>query len=129
MGRDTVSPGAKLNVFVGQGEKGRHITKIVMIEDSGKSNMPTNATLPAPRPRRVEADLSAGKEVLGKVKWFSVEKGIGFVAAGDGGQDVFVHISIVQKAQMVSLSEGQRIPMRVTETPKGRHAVSITVAD
>jgi CspA family cold shock protein len=129
MGRDTVSPGAKLNVFVGQGEKGRHVTKIAAIEDSGKSSTPTHGTSSATRPKRVEADLSAAKEVLGKVKWFSVEKGMGFVEAEDGGRDIFVHISVVKKAQMASLSEGARISMRVTETPKGRQAVSIAVAD
>jgi len=59
------------------------------------------------------------------VKWFSAEKGMGFVTAEDGGKDVFVHISVVRKAGLADLSEGQRISMRVTETDKGRQAVSI----
>ena len=65
------------------------------------------------------------KEVLGTVKWFSAEKGMGFVGADDGGKDVFVHISVVKKARLADLSEGQRISMRVSETPKGRQAVSV----
>jgi CspA family cold shock protein len=67
--------------------------------------------------------------VFGKVKWFSTEKGMGFVEAEDGGKDVFVHISVVKKAKMADLSEGQRISMQVAERPKGRQAVSIVLAD
>jgi cold shock protein len=128
LGRDTVLPGATLNVFVAQGEKGRYVTKITAVEDSGKSSMPANGISSAVGPRRGEA-LSAAKDVPGKVKWFSVEKGMGFIEAEDGGKDVFVHITVVKKAQMASLSEGQRIAMQVTETPKGRQAVSIFAVD
>ena len=42
-----------------------------------------------------------------------------------GGKDVFVHMSVVKRAHMTGLSEGQRISMRVIETAKGRQAVSI----
>ncbi len=128
-GRDTVAPGAKLSVFVGQGEKGRQVTKIAAMDDSGTATAPTYAASSAPRPRRVEANLSEAKEVFGKVKWFSAEKGMGFVEAEDGGKDVFVHISVVRKAGMANLSEGQRISMRVTETLKGRQAVSVEAVD
>jgi CspA family cold shock protein len=126
LGRDTLSPGAKLRVFVGAGDKGRQVTKIAAIEDGGQSTAPTQAaTSLTSRPRHVEADSAAAKEVLGKVKWFSLEKGMGFVGAEDGGTDVFVHLSVVRKAGLANLSEGQRISMWVTETPKGRQAVSI----
>jgi CspA family cold shock protein len=63
------------------------------------------------------------------VKWFSAEKGMGFVEAEDGGKDVFLHISVLRKAGMADLSEGQRISMRVTEAAKGRQAISIETAD
>jgi cold shock protein len=128
-GKDTVSPGAKLSVFVGQGEKGRQVTKIATIADSGTAIAPTHAASSASRPRRIEANLSEAKEVLGRVKWFSAEKGMGFVEAEDGGKDVFVHISVVKKAGMADLSEGLRISMRVIETAKGRQAVSIETVD
>jgi CspA family cold shock protein len=128
-GSATVTPGVKLSVFVGQGEKGRQVTKIAAIEDNGNLSMPANGSASASQSRRTEANLSDANKVLGKVKWFSVEKGMGFVEAEDCGKDVFVHISVVKKAQMTGLSEGQRILMRVTDTPKGRQAVSIAVAD
>jgi CspA family cold shock protein len=128
IGLETVSHGAKLTVFVGQGEKGRQVTKIVAVEDSGTTASPYVASSTSP-PRRVEANLSEGKEMFGKVKWFSAEKGMGFVEAEDGGRDVFIHISVVKKARLADLSEGRRISMRVTETAKGRQAVSLEAVD
>jgi CspA family cold shock protein len=67
--------------------------------------------------------------MLGTVKWFTPEKGMGFVEVDGGGKDVFVHISVVERAQLTSLTEGQRVAMRVVETQKGRQAVSISSAD
>lgn len=45
----------------------------------------------------------------GTVKWFNTQKGFGFIAPDDGGQDAFVHISAVERAGMSSLSEGQKV--------------------
>jgi CspA family cold shock protein len=46
---------------------------------------------------------------FGTVKWFNPTKGFGFIQPEDGGADVFVHISAVERAGMASLNEGQRI--------------------
>jgi cold shock protein len=54
---------------------------------------------------------------------------MGFVKAEDGGKDVFVHISVVKKARLAALSEGQRISMRVIESAKGRQAISLETVD
>jgi CspA family cold shock protein len=45
----------------------------------------------------------------GTVKWFNGTKGFGFIQPEDGGQDVFVHISAVERAGMGSLVEGQKV--------------------
>ena len=49
----------------------------------------------------------------GTVKWFNPAKGFGFIQPDDGGTDVFVHISAVERAGMSSLNEGQKISYEV----------------
>ena len=45
----------------------------------------------------------------GTVKWFNSQKGYGFIQPGDGSEDVFVHISAVERAGMNGLNEGQKV--------------------
>jgi cold shock protein len=52
---------------------------------------------------------------IGTVKWFNAVKGFGFIQPETGRDDVFVHISAVQKAGMESLAEGQRISYDVMD--------------
>lgn len=49
----------------------------------------------------------------GTVKWFNATKGFGFIQPSDGGKDVFVHISAVERAGMNDLKEGQQISYEV----------------
>ena len=58
---------------------------------------------------------------IGTVKWFNNVKGYGFIQPQDGGKDVFVHISAVERAGMSSLVEGQRVSFEV-QTERGRAA-------
>jgi CspA family cold shock protein len=51
----------------------------------------------------------------GTVKWFNAQKGYGFIQPDDGGKDVFVHISAVERAGMSSLREGQKISFELTQ--------------
>lgn len=46
---------------------------------------------------------------IGTVKWFNAQKGFGFIQPDDGGKDVFVHISAVERAGLGGLNEGQKI--------------------
>lgn len=46
---------------------------------------------------------------VGTVKWFNNQKGFGFIAPDDGGKDVFVHISAVERSGMNELREGQKV--------------------
>ncbi|HMN73682.1 MAG TPA: cold-shock protein [Rhodoblastus sp.] len=49
----------------------------------------------------------------GTVKWFNAQKGFGFIQPDDGGKDVFVHISAVERAGMAGLAEGQKIAYEI----------------
>ena len=55
---------------------------------------------------------------VGTVKWFNAVKGFGFIQPEDGGNDVFVHVSAVERAGIGSLKEGQRINFEVERSPK-----------
>jgi cold shock protein len=57
---------------------------------------------------------------VGTVKWFNPTKGFGFIQPDNGGKDVFVHISAVQRAGLESLEEGQRIEFQVVPGRDGR---------
>ena len=54
----------------------------------------------------------------GTVKWFNETKGFGFIQPDDGGTDVFVHISAVQRAGLRSLSDGQKISYELVKDRK-----------
>jgi len=55
---------------------------------------------------------------IGIVKWFNATKGFGFIQPEDGGADVFVHKSAVERAGMSSLNEGQRVHFEIEQNPK-----------
>ncbi|WP_110239812.1 cold-shock protein [Nocardioides gilvus] len=61
----------------------------------------------------------------GTVKWFNAEKGFGFIAQEDGGDDVFVHYSAIQSQGYKSLDENQKVEFDVTQGPKGPQAENV----
>lgn len=61
----------------------------------------------------------------GTVKWFNSEKGFGFIAPDEGGQDVFAHYSAIQSGGYRSLEENQRVEFEIAQGPKGLQAENI----
>ena len=64
----------------------------------------------------------------GTVKWFNPAKGFGFIVPSDGGRDVFVHISAVERAGMQVLNEGQKLTFEVATERGKQAAVDLKVA-
>jgi len=64
----------------------------------------------------------------GTVKWFSSEKGYGFITQDDGGPDVFVHFSAIAAEGYRNLEEGQKVQFDVTQGQKGSQAANVRPA-
>ena len=62
----------------------------------------------------------------GTVKWFSADKGYGFIARDNGDKDVFVHHSEIKMNGFRTLTENQRVEFTVTTGPKGDQAQEVT---
>ena len=63
--------------------------------------------------------------VKGKVKWFSDQKGYGFIAKDDGSGDVFVHYSSITSEGFKSLAEGDPVEFEVVDSDKGPKAANV----
>lgn len=61
----------------------------------------------------------------GSVKWFSAEKGYGFITPDDGTKDLFVHHSAIQAEGFRTLNEGEKVEYDVTQGQKGPQAVNV----
>ncbi|OZB16057.1 MAG: cold-shock protein [Rhodobacterales bacterium 34-62-10] len=60
----------------------------------------------------------------GTVKWFNTTKGYGFIAPDDGGKDVFVHISAVERSGLTGLADNQKLSYELQEGRDGRQMAS-----
>lgn len=66
--------------------------------------------------------------MTGVVKFFNTEKGYGFIKPDDGGKDIFVHISAVQRSGLASLMEGQKIGFELEPDKKGKGPKAVNLA-
>ena len=64
----------------------------------------------------------------GTVKWFSQEKGYGFITPDEGGEDIFVHFSAIEGSGFRSLQEGEKVTYEVGQGQKGPQAQNVSKA-
>jgi CspA family cold shock protein len=62
--------------------------------------------------------------ISGTVKFFNADKGYGFIAPDDGGQDAFVHITAVERAGLSTLNQNQRVTYELEADKKGKMAAT-----
>ena len=119
-GINAVQPGETLEVRVGPGHKGPHVTEVLSVDRS-------TATPMASRRSSAQATTLNGPSVeeTGTVKWFNAERGYGFIALPNGGQDVFIHVSALERSGLTGLGEGQTVVVDVVEGRKGPEAARV----
>jgi cold shock protein len=126
-GINAVQPGETVEVRVGPGHKGPHITEVLSVDTStAKPTTPPRSSYRVPTSGGPSSDLTV--EETGTVKWFNIEKGFGFIARDTGGKDVFVHISALERSGLTALNEGQHLTVDVVEGRKGLEASRIRLA-
>ena len=119
-----VQQGETLEVRVGPGHNGPHITEVLSIDTS-------TAAPPARRRSDFRATTSNGPtsntpvEETSTVKRFNVQQGYGFITANGGGKDVFVHVSALERSGIDGLIEGQPAVFDVVEGRKGLEAARV----
>ncbi len=134
-GADRVDPGARLRVRTGPGQKGLQVTEVLEITP-GEAPPPRSGSYGGGggggggggRSYTAAPDLSAAQEVRGTVKWYSAQKGFGFITPETGGKDVFVHATALERSGMPPLADGQAVIIRVVQGKKGPEAASISPA-
>jgi CspA family cold shock protein len=123
-GINVVQPGETVEVRVGPGHKGPHITEVLSVDTSTATpTTPPRSSFRAAKSGGPSSGLSV--EEAGTVKWFNAEKGFGFIARDGGGKDVFVHVSALERSGLTTLNEGERVTFDLAEGGKGPEAVKV----
>ncbi|MGY6709410.1 MAG: cold-shock protein [Rhizobiaceae bacterium] len=123
-GLSEVSEGARLKVVIEPGPKGLSVTSVTEVI----SAPPAAAGQARPRTARPSTGSEKAEETTGTVKWYNSEKGFGFIARDEGGNDIFVHASVLTRCGIASLAEGQAVVIQYVQGQKGPEARDVRLA-
>ncbi len=91
-----------------------------------------HAGVPAAQPRLIgliPLDQPAPVEVSGRIKWFDVAKGFGFVVPDDGGPDILLHVTVLKRDGYTAISEGAHVVLEAVHRPRGLQAMRVVSLD
>jgi CspA family cold shock protein len=121
---DALQSGMTIEFRTAPTQRGLQVTEVISVDSSTAAPpRPTQKSSRSPLDRQ---SLEASVQEMGTVKWYNAAKGFGFIVLDGGGNDVFVHVSALQRAGIMGLSEGQRVFVGVAEGQKGAEAASST---
>ena len=124
-GYDTLYPQARIKCTIIQRQQGFQADKIIAVDNS-------DAVIPTgnPRPTALLSDITEVSDFKqAEVKWFNRVRGFGFVNIEPDGQDIFVHMEILRKANIEALVPGQFVLVRFGTGPKGLMATDVKRID
>ena len=128
-GYDTLPEGATVTCEVTEGQRGPMVSSIVAVDASTAMAQPAGRVEPYRdrRGRGWDRDQPAGpvEERSGLVKFYNAAKGYGFVVPDDGGPDVFLHGSVLNRAGLGALEPGERVSVMVEQGARGPQARDI----
>ena len=144
-GHSALESGTTLVIKVGTGQKGPQVQEIVSVDTSTAEPEPPRGARPARPPRQGGPGHSGGgfgrpsggpsarpvsgpPEVPATVKWFDSVKGYGFVSVEGESKDLFLHISVVERAGLGQLDQGQAVRVAIVEGRKGPEVGAIELA-
>ena len=100
------------------------MAEILSVDPSTASQEPARRLRPERPTYQPSADRPTVEET-GTVKWYNTMKGFGFIGPDQGGKDIFVHATALERSGIMGLAEGQRVTVDVADGQKGPEVVSL----
>jgi CspA family cold shock protein len=114
--------GALLICLIDAGPRGAQVRKVLQLIDAGSN--------PEPLKSAIEHGCPANSDkIAGAIKWYKPEKGFGFVVADNGGKDVFIHKTCLERHGLDTIETGKRLLMTIKTVAKGREVIDFEILD
>ena len=124
-GYDTLPQGARVTCEVTEGQRGPVVSSIVAVDAMTVAADPASGAGPGYDRRDRGGSGGVAEERQGVVKFYNAAKGYGFVVPDDGGRDVFLHGTVLNRAGLGGLEPGQRVSVMVEQGARGLQATDV----